>query len=120
MRSLRIFLLPCVFLIGLAFFAYQASSLFGIDVPCNVGSCPLTLYEGDSEEVFIYRTSDQFSVVLDDRKNPRTDLHCRPDGVIDVLSFTQATPLYTVVFKGVASGACLLENNTFSAMIVVQ
>lgn len=120
MHVLRVFLLPCVFLIGLAFFTYKLSDFLSADTPCAVGSCPRTLREGDSEKVFMYTVPAQFSVTLDERKNPYKNLDCNPRGVIESVSFAAEPPLYTSVFRAIAPGACALESNTFSAMIVIE
>ncbi|PIR83907.1 hypothetical protein COU18_00625 [Candidatus Kaiserbacteria bacterium CG10_big_fil_rev_8_21_14_0_10_51_14] len=120
MHVLRVFLVPLVFLGGLVFFASTLSGLLSPDTPCKLGACPETLYEGDSERVFQYTRSSVFKVRLDDRKNPPTALRCSPVGVIEAVSFNGETPYYTGTFRAMAPGACLLEGNVFSAMIVIK
>lgn len=120
MHVLRVFLLPLVFLSGLVFFAYILSGLFSSDLPCDVDTCPRTLSEGDSENVFTYASATEFSVRLDERKNSYKDLHCNPAGIIEVVSFTKETPYYIGVFRAIAPGMCMLESNTFSAKIVIR
>ena len=120
MQVLRAFLLPLVFLVGVVLFAYTLAGFLSNDAPCAVGACTLTLHEGDSEEVFKYTSGTEFSVRLDERKNSHKDLRCSPRGVIEEIAFTPEASHYVAVFRAVVPGACLLESNTFSAMIVIQ
>ncbi len=120
MRTLRVFLLPSVFLGALVILVYTLSDFSSSDEPCALGSCPQALFEGDSGKIFKYQNASEFSVRLDERKNSQKDLYCRPGGVIEAVSIMPETPYYTAVFRAITPGTCALESNTFSATIVIQ
>jgi hypothetical protein len=122
MRTLFVALVPAVLLIGLIVGALKLNAFVPGDKPCMLGKCPLALHEDDSGKAFYYGVAARFTVYFDEGKNPRENLRCTPEGVVDAASNAPqvAPPLYAATFEGTAAGTCTLTDDHFSATIVVQ
>lgn len=121
MRTSLFILVPGLLLAGFIFFVFRLNNLSSGDVPCALGACPLSLHESDSGKTFAYNTGTRFSVFLDENSNPKTDLRCAPEGVIELREYTTSEPpVYIAAFEGKAPGTCVLTDNNFSVTIMVR
>ncbi len=122
MRTSLLIVVPCILLAGLVVGAYQLGRLPRGDMPCIVGTCSLSLHEGNAGEKLVYPVGTRFTVTLDDRKNPHKFLQCSPEGIIVSVADASpaAPPLYTTLFEATSPGTCTLTGNVFIATIVVE
>jgi hypothetical protein len=121
-RTSLLILVPSLLIVGLIWGALSLSSLSHTQTACVLGECPLKLHQSDSGKTLLYGVATRFSVFLDERENPRAKLSCIPQGVIgeipDALRVT--LPLYAVTFEAAAAGSCILSDDHFRAVVVIQ
>ena len=122
MRTWTLLAVPVILLAGLAIGASKLNGLLNQEEICEVGTCPLNIREGDSGRTFLYGMTTRFGVLLDERRNPRGNLHCTPEGIIGSVSNIPAVepPLYAARFEAVATGTCKLADDNFSVTIVIK
>lgn len=122
MRTAFLGLVPAILIIGLIVGAYNLKSFFPKSTrTCELGECPLVIHDTDTGKRFMYREATQFTVYLNEEKNPRNHLRCEPSGVIGEITNAPETqpPFYAAIFEGVATGTCVLYNDNFAARIVI-
>lgn len=120
MRKGLFLLVPCILLVGFLYGVLELQVFSPIAKPCSVGTCPLAIHKSNSGQTFVYPVGTRFEVILDENKDPRSNLQCAPREVISSRGNTISGELYTASFETLAPGTCILSSYDFSAVIIVQ
>ncbi len=121
MRTSLLLIVPCLLLAGLLYGAFALNRLSPPEKPCSIGLCPFAIHQSDSGRTFTYNIAARFEVLLDESKNPKDELRCTPQGVVELRQDgLSAPPLYAASFEAVGAGTCVLSDRNFSVIIVIR
>ena len=114
-------LIPVIFLIGIVAIVFSLRRTGPSASECSLGACATELTENDNGKTFTYSSVATFSVLLQEKDNPRAELTCKPEGILESISDSTKTPggFYRVKFKG-APGTCYLSDRIFGVHIVIS
>lgn len=78
----------------------------------------------DSGRTFSYPVTSRFTLVLDERLHPRTELRvaCTPDAVLGPISNIPAVPAprYAVRYEGLRPGTCTITDREWVVTIQIS
>ena len=92
-------LIPVIFLIGIVAIVFSLRRTGPSASECSLGACATELTENDNGKTFTYSSVATFSVLLQEKDNPRAELTCKPPG---------------------APGTCYLSDRIFGVHIVIS
>lgn len=120
MRTSLLVLVPSALFGGLLYGGFLLYGLAPQQTPCEIGGCPAEIHKSDSGQTFIYAVGGRFDVSLTEKKDPKDNLQCVPDGVVRLQGYTPSGLRYTASFEAVSPGTCILSSDDFFATIVIQ